>query len=153
MCDSRSTGQTPFRPSELPLQVCYGFDSDHVWRLCRNCRQDYQKSFKTWDLMNPRWQADSIWISENLFLENADIQSLVSLEGEIWNDSWRCSMLEARKLALKVHGGWLGINAVKKNVSSKLQARYLERQSSLVSQAQSSSSCGEASSAITTSNQ
>lgn len=133
-CDSRSTGigRHSFA-SDLPLEIEHKRDRGHTWRLCHACRSRYYRRFKERKVLNmidPKSEVDASWLIEELAFGKDDLEEAVPSHYERDLDNRRIPIyneLEATKVALELHAGWVGVEAAKENLARDVKLSYQVR--------------------------
>ncbi|KAF9913544.1 hypothetical protein BX616_009901 [Lobosporangium transversale] len=136
-CHSYTTGR--YNASDIPLPVARKDDDEMIWNLCHRCRLMYYNRFpeplrEVEDLYD--WQENKITKTkacETYHLSENDLAGLYYEERENphYRYAWPMRLYNRytiQKRALKVHAGWVGIDAFKASIAKKRSAAFKVRQ-------------------------
>lgn len=126
MGDSRSTGTGQFRSSELPLPVLNREDGQ-VWRLCIGCRWAYYDRYPELEVLqeiDANSQVSGLWVRKHLFVDGSHMKILNPTRN---HSNWAINKLTATEYALEIHGGHVGLMAVKNKVCKSVRIKYRQR--------------------------
>ncbi|KAF9205807.1 hypothetical protein BGZ49_003483 [Haplosporangium sp. Z 27] len=113
-------------PSDIPLPIPNKDDDNSIWNLCLACRLDYYQRYPEplHDDFNNDWQYSKITKTDSCsryYLSETDLIGLYYQERP--NPHYRRAFpmklydrQEVQKLALRLHGGWIGISAANNGV-------------------------------------
>ena len=123
MGDSRSTGTGHFRSSELPLAILNREDGQ-LWRLCIGCRWAYYDRYPELEFLegiDVNSQVSGHWVRKHLFVDSNHMKVLNPTRD---HTNWAINQLTATEYALEIHGGLVGLLAVKNKVSKNVLVKY-----------------------------